>query len=123
MALASCPAFQGQQRRCAAEVFAVLKPGSNSQRLLQLVAVGIGPPGGQLPADGDRFLGRGQRVLSPPQLPEPGRQVVQRADQAGAERIRAADAADLRLEEPRSLPLAGQNSAGDIGATSRRLTL
>ena len=49
----------------------MLKPAGNSQRLLQLVAVGIGPPGGQLPADGDRFLGRGQRVLSPPQLREP----------------------------------------------------
>ena len=31
-------------RGCVAEVFAVLKPGSNSQRLFQLVAVGIGPP-------------------------------------------------------------------------------
>ena len=48
---------------------AVLEPGSNSQRLLQLVAVGIGPPGGQLPADGDGFLDRGQRVFPP----SPGR--------------------------------------------------
>jgi hypothetical protein len=47
----------------------VLKPGNNSQRLFQLVAVGIGPPRGQLPVDDNGFLDRGQRVFPPTQLP------------------------------------------------------
>jgi hypothetical protein len=47
-------------------VFTVLKPGSNVQRLLELLLVGIRPSGGQLPADGDGFRTRGQRVLPPP---------------------------------------------------------
>jgi hypothetical protein len=46
-----------------------LKPGNGSQRLFQLLVVGIGPPGGQLLADNDGFLDRGQRVRTPAQLP------------------------------------------------------
>ena len=79
----------GSRRGCVAEVFAVLKPGSNSQRLFQLVVVGIGPSGGQLPADGDGLLDRGQRLLPPPQVGQPDRQVVQRRGQVGPERVRA----------------------------------
>ena len=79
----------GLPRGCVAEVLAVLKPGSNSQRLFQLVLVGIGPLGGQLPADGDGFLDRGQRILPPAQVAQPVCQVVQRPGQVGAERVRA----------------------------------
>ena len=35
-----------------------------------------------LPADGDGLLARGQRLLPPPQLAQPDRQVVHRAGQA-----------------------------------------
>jgi hypothetical protein len=76
-------------RGCAPGVLAVLKPGNNSQRLLQVVVVGIGPPGGQLPADGDGLLDGGQRLLPPPQVAQPERQVVQRTGQVGPERVRA----------------------------------
>ena len=44
---------------------------------------------GQLPADSDRFLDRGQRLLPPPQVGQPERQVVQRHGQVGTERVRA----------------------------------
>jgi hypothetical protein len=64
-------------RGCVAGAFAVLEPGKHSQRLLKLVVVGIGPPGSQLPADGDGFLDRSQRVLRPAQVGDYGRQVVQ----------------------------------------------
>ena len=66
----------------------MLKQGSNSQRLFQLVVIGIGPPGSQLPADGDGFLDRGQRVLPLAQVGQPEREVVQRRGEAGPERIR-----------------------------------
>ena len=56
-------------RGCVAEVFAILNPGSKAQRLLQLVSIGIGPPGGQLTADGDGFLDRGQRLFPPARRP------------------------------------------------------
>ena len=51
--------------RGVAGVFAVPKPDSSLQRLLQLVALGIGPSGGQFPADGAKSLDRGQRLLRP----------------------------------------------------------
>ena len=54
-------------RRCLVEVFAVLKPGSNLQRLFQLVVVDIGPPCGQLPVNLGGLLDRGQRLLPPPE--------------------------------------------------------
>ena len=56
----------------------MLEQGSNSQRLFELVVVGVGPPGSQLPADVDGLAAGGQRVLAPPHLPEPVRQVGQR---------------------------------------------
>jgi hypothetical protein len=37
----------------------------NSQGLFQLVVVGVAPPCSQLPAEGDGFLDRGERVLPP----------------------------------------------------------
>src|SRR6185437_14691924 len=74
---------------CVVDVCALLQPGDDLQRLLQLLLVGIWPSGGQLPADGDGFLDRGQRLLPPPQVGQPDRQVVQRAGQVGPERVRA----------------------------------
>ena len=70
---------------------AVLKPGNNLQRPFQFLAVRIGPPGGQLPADGDGSLDRGQRLLPPPLVAQPDRQLVQRhGEAAGGVRFSAA---------------------------------
>jgi len=69
-------------RRCVAEVFAVLKPGSNLQRLFQLVVVDVGPAGGRLPVDSRGLRAGGQRLPPPPsQVGQVGGQVVQRAGQ------------------------------------------
>jgi hypothetical protein len=69
--------------------FTVLKPGSSLQRLLELLTVGVGPSGGQFPADGDRLLDGVQRLIPAPQSGQIGRQVIQRAGQVRPERIRA----------------------------------
>ena len=70
-------------RICVAEVLAVLKPGSNLQRLFQLVVVDIGPADGQLPVDSRGLRVGRQRRLPPPRVGQPIGQVVQRAGQVG----------------------------------------
>jgi hypothetical protein len=41
----------------------MFKRGRNPQRLFQVLPVCIGPPGGQVPANTDRFFDRGQRFF------------------------------------------------------------
>jgi hypothetical protein len=48
----------------------------------------MGRSGNQLPADGDGFLDRGQRLLPPSQPDQPLRQGGQRRGQVGPERLR-----------------------------------
>ena len=150
--------------------FAMLKPCNNSQRPFKLVAVRIGPPGGQLPADGDGLLdrgqrllrrpspasriarlfsdparsgrnasgraaassrrmaaassARGQRLLPPPQLGQPDRQVVQRRGQVGPERVRAgrgqlpADGDGFLGSRPAPPPAAPARPAGPTGCSA-----
>lgn len=51
--------------------------------------LGIGPSGGQLPADVGGFLDRAQRLLPPSQVGQPVGQVVKRRGQGGAECVLA----------------------------------
>ncbi len=66
------------------EVFAVLEPGSDSQRLLQLVEVRIGPPDGELPVDGGGSLARDQDPPASPERPA-GSTCCQRGGHSGSE--------------------------------------
>ena len=79
---------------------------------------------GQLPADGDGFLDRGQRLLPPPQVGQPDRQVVQRRGQVGPERVRAGrgqlpvDARRLPRSRPAPPPAAPGRPAGPTGCSA-----
>jgi len=66
------------------EVFAVLEPGNDSQRLLQLVEVRIGPPDGELPVDGGGSLARDQDPPASPERPA-GSTCCQRGSHSGSE--------------------------------------
>ena len=67
----------------------MFKPGSNLRQLFHLVAIGIGPPSGQLPIDCDGFSDRGLRLLPPIHGSQGKRHVAHRPGQVGAEHVRA----------------------------------
>lgn len=68
-------------------VFAVVKPGDNSQRLFKVGPERVRADRGQVPPDRDGFLDGGQRRLPSAQVGQQDRQVGQRGGQVGPERV------------------------------------